>query len=79
MQSIKISIAACRVNANLSQKEMAEKLDVSTATVGNWEAGKSEPPVSKLRAISELSGIPMDFIFVPVESQNMGVNPGQEE
>lgn len=70
MQEIKISLTACRVNARLSQKELAEKLDVSMATIGNWESGKSEPPVSKLRIISELSGIPMDYIFVPTQSES---------
>ena len=31
----------------------------------NWEKGKTEPTLSQLRKMSELSGIPMDFIFVP--------------
>lgn len=64
LQNIKISIAACRVNAQMSQKEFAEKLGVSAATVSNWESGRTEPTVTELRNISSISGIPMDFIFV---------------
>ncbi len=64
----KISIAAARVNANMNQREMAERLGVDVSTVCNWEKGKSEPNVSQLRIISQLSGIPMDFIFVPEQS-----------
>ena len=64
----RISIAACRVNAKLKQREFAEKVGVSPATVTNWELGKTEPDLSQLRTISELSGIPMAFIFVDRES-----------
>lgn len=60
----RISIAACRVNARMKQREFAEKLGVSISTVTNWELGKTEPDLSQLRTISEISGIPMDFIFV---------------
>lgn len=61
----KISLEAARVNAKLTQKELAEILGVSNATIVNWEKGNSEPNLSQLRKISELSGIPLDFIFLP--------------
>ncbi len=64
----KISIAACRINAKLSQREFANKIGVSLATVTNWEHGKTEPDSSQLRNISKLSGIPMDFIFIERQS-----------
>ncbi len=64
----RISIAACRVNAKLTQREFAEKIGVSLATVTNWESDKTEPSANQLRMISQLSGIPMDFIFVPTKS-----------
>jgi transcriptional regulator with XRE-family HTH domain len=60
----RISLAAARVNAKLTQRELAEKLEVSQTTINNWENGVSEPSLSQLRKISELSGIPMDFLFV---------------
>lgn len=61
----KISLEAVRVNAKMTQKEWARKLKVSNTTVVNWEKGKTEPNISQLREMSRLSGIPMDFIFVP--------------
>lgn len=61
----KISLEAVRVNAKCNQKEWAELLGVSNKTVINWEKGNTEPTLSQLRKMSELSGIPMDFIFVP--------------
>lgn len=60
-----ISLEAVRVNAKMTQKEWAKKLGVSNATVVNWEKGNTEPSLSQLRTMSELSGIPMDFIYVP--------------
>lgn len=61
----KISLEAARVNAKLTQKELAKILGVSNATIVNWEKGNSEPNLTQLRKISELSGIPLDFIFLP--------------
>lgn len=64
----RISLEAARVNAGLTQKELAERLGVSNATVVNWEKGVTEPSLSQLRLISQISGIPMDFIYVPDKS-----------
>lgn len=61
----KISLETVRVNAGMSQKEWAKKLGVSNNTVINWEKGNTEPTLSQVREMSLLSGIPMDFIFVP--------------
>ena len=64
----RISIAACRVNAKMTQVEFAQALGVDRSTIVNWEAGNTEPNASQLRKISDLSGIPIDFIFVPMKS-----------
>lgn len=64
----KISLEAVRVNARMTQKEWAKVLGVSNATVVNWEKGNTEPSLSILRKMSQLSNIPMDFIFVPDKS-----------
>ena len=66
----KINLAAVRANAQKSQKEWAEMLGVSHYTVNNWETGKTYPNVIQLRKMSELSGIPMDFIFVQEQNEN---------
>ena len=64
----KISLEAVRVNAKMTQKEWASKLGVSNSTVVNWEKGNTEPSLSQLREMSRLSGVPIDFIFVPDKS-----------
>ena len=64
----RISLEAVRVNAKKTQKEWAELLGVSNTTVVSWEKGNTEANLSQLRKMSELSGVPMDFIFVPDKS-----------
>lgn len=66
-QKTKVTLEACRVNAGKTQVEWAALTGVSPSTVYNWEAGKSEPTLSQLRKISELSGISMDNIFLSTD------------
>lgn len=48
---MKISLKACRVNVNVSVKEMAAALGVSEDTVYNWESGKYSPKVVQMPKI----------------------------
>ena len=70
----KISLAAVRVNANMTQKEWADALGVSMTTVGNWESGKTSPDLAQVRKMSEMAGIPLDFIFVPDKSNKTDIS-----
>ena len=57
---------AKRVNAGLTQKEAAEKLDVSNKTVWSWEKGLTVPNVSMIDAICEAYGVTYDQLnFLP--------------
>ena len=61
--TLKISLAAARVNAGLGQKEAAEKLKVSNKTLWKWENGLSLPTADKIDAICELYSVPYDNII----------------
>lgn len=69
-----ISIAAARVNANLTQKQLADKLGVSNTSVVEWENGKREIPLRHLIKLAELSGLSISDIYVPLKSEKIGVN-----
>lgn len=56
------TLASARVNSDLTQKQVAEILKVSEATVNAWENGKTEPKISQARELSELYKIPLDRI-----------------
>lgn len=60
----KLSLKAVRVNTKLSQKEMAEKLDVSPCTWFNWENGLTRISAKKLEELSQISNIPQRYIFL---------------
>ena len=68
MSDLKITPAAARVNAGMTQRDVAEKMGVSTNTVINWENGKTVPSVSMAWRLSELYGIPLDNIFFAADT-----------
>lgn len=71
MDTIQISLAAARVNAGMTQEEVAKALSVGKQTIVNWEKGKSEPKMSQSRELSKLYKMPLDFIFLPQKSNKI--------
>lgn len=65
VEKIQISLAAARVNAGMTQTDIAEKLGVSKNTIINWEKGKVKPSPANLIALSTVYHMPVDFIFLP--------------
>lgn len=68
LEKLKITLAAARVNAGLTQEQVAKALNVGKQTIVSWEKGKTEPKVSQSRQLSELYNIPLDYIFLPEKS-----------
>ena len=62
---LKIRLSAVRVNAGLSQEELASKMRVSRATIVNWESNKVKMSVADLTLYSTICGFPKDHIFLP--------------
>ena len=52
-----------RVGADMSQKEMAAKLELSVPTYSNYENGYSEPPVEVIQKFCSIIGIDEDLFF----------------
>lgn len=65
MEKIRISLAAARVNAGLTQDFVAKQMKVGKQTIVAWEKGESEPKVSQAMALSGLYNMPLDYIFLP--------------
>ena len=65
MEPIKITLAAARVNAGLTQLEVASLMKVSKQTICNWESGKTSPDVAQARRLSDIYKMPLDYIFLP--------------
>lgn len=70
----KVTLPVARKIAGITQIELATALNVSEATVINWEKGRSEPTVTQAKQIAEVVKRPLDcIIFLPsnaVKPQN---------
>ena len=58
----RISLTAARVNANLTQKELAVRCGVSESTVIAWESGRRYPNVKMLDKIEDAVGMSLNYI-----------------
>ena len=47
---------------NISTRELALKLDVSTQTVGHWQTGYRTPPIEKIYAIADFFNVSLDYL-----------------
>lgn len=61
----KITLAAARVNRNLTQAELADMLGVSRLTVHEWENGKRAVRPINLYALCRVLDMSEDDILLP--------------
>lgn len=63
---MKIKLNAARVNAGLTQEDVAKRLGKSKNTIVSWEKGKSSPDIETGKALAKLYGVSVnDLIFLP--------------
>lgn len=65
MSKLQISLAAARVNAGMTQKQVAEKMHISNQTVVNWESGKTTPRFAQLAMLCQLYSVSQNDICLP--------------
>lgn len=64
MGNYKISMAAARVNAKMTQEDVAKEMKVSKQTIVNWENGKVMPKPAQFEMYCRIVEAPEDFIFL---------------
>ena len=62
------NIAELRKASNMTQLELAEKLNYSDKAVSKWEHGDSIPDVTVLLEIADLFGVTLDFLVREVHT-----------
>lgn len=72
----KISLAAARVNAGLTQTELGDKIGVSRQTVANWETGATTPRIEKAQLIADVLNRSIDYINFNVNTTNGDIDGG---
>ena len=68
MKEQKISLRAARVNANLTQEQVAKALNVTKKTIQNWEKGVTLPNIAQAASLQELFRYPLTHIFFGSDS-----------
>lgn len=63
---MKLTLKAARVNAGLTQEEVAKTVKKSKNTIVNYENGKSVPDIETGKALASLFGLSVDDLnFLP--------------
>lgn len=62
MSKFTISLAAARVNAGLTQTDVASKMHVSKNTIVNWENGRVVPKPAQFFMMCEIYNAPRDIV-----------------
>lgn len=66
---IQISLAAARVNAQMTQEEVARMMGVDRSTIRRWERGDKIPGYDESKKLSNIYNMPLDYIFFEKHSR----------
>ena len=58
----------------MTQEDLAEKLDVTRQAVAKWEAGESIPDLEKCRQLADIFGVSLDDLANYEPEYNLGLN-----
>ena len=64
MSILKITLAAARVTAGLSQREAAKLLGITPGTLRNYERGKQVPSWITVKEMERIYGISADNMII---------------
>ncbi len=67
-----------RTKANLTQKELAEKMNVTFQTISKWESDTNEPDIESIRRLSNVLGCSIEYLFNQ-EDEEEKIQPKEEE
>jgi transcriptional regulator with XRE-family HTH domain len=67
-QRIAQRLRSARISRNLSQRDLAERLQISHDTLSNYEQGKRVPPLSFLMHYADMLGVDVTYFFLEADS-----------
>ncbi len=62
-EEIGLVIKRCRVNADLTQAQVAARIGRPQQTIANWEIGRSQPDANTLFELFSILGVSVDEAF----------------
>ena len=63
MQHVSRTISTQRKARNMTQMELADRLNISFQAVSNWERGQTMPDISKLGELADIFGVTIDELL----------------
>lgn len=72
------NITELRLLNNMTQLELAKKLNYSDKTISKWERGESSPDISALAELADLFGVTLDY-FVRAENLEDAVKENRKK
>lgn len=66
-------LKSLRKNSNMTQVQLAEKINVTQGTIANWERGVREPDMETIKKIANALSVPVERFFM--DSQNANTQP----
>lgn len=64
---------------NLTQEQLAEKLEVSRQSVSKWESGQATPELEKIVALSAVFDVSTDYLLKSSEIDDLSVKTNMLE
>jgi transcriptional regulator with XRE-family HTH domain len=68
-------IRQARVDARLTQDELARKLETSQRNIVRWEKGENQPRIEKLGAIAEATGHEVGYFLSSEDEDEEAADP----
>lgn len=71
MKKLNARLYDLRKERNLTQEEIASRLDVSRQTISNWETGSAQPTIDKMIELSSLYGLSLDELVGGIKEKKV--------
>lgn len=71
--NFQLRLKELREEFNLSQKELAQKLNVSTGAIGMWETGERTPTIEGLKKIAEFFNVSLDYVVGKTDNKTQDI------
>lgn len=74
--NISEKILSLRKAHDLTQEQLAEKLDVSRQSISKWESGQAMPEIDKITVLSNVFHVTTDYLLKPSEIDELALKTG---
>lgn len=72
-------VRALRLDAGVTQNEMAKRLGLTGRAVGAWESGRAKPGIDKLQEIADYFGVSPHWLLDGSDGGSTDLSPDEVE